>query len=261
MTIYSFRSAVSDQNRLQPSCGRDGRVEHPGNKVFLRHHMGRLLLRIGSILPQWLNGPELAHAARDIERMCWRELGYGMAPLFHGDVPPFLLQDENGHPTGEPLQEPMSPAELAARLAALGPSAPPGPSPVESNLQALARLLNFTQAESEWLHWSCCFTRFSPPTIALRSTELAWSVLTAVLGVSPDVIRSRESLHRLQVMGMLKAPPLGLQDRGLLLSDWLTCTAHFMDVVETAHPGAAELWRALQAGDSDGTNAWERPVQ
>lgn len=86
-------------------------------------------------------------------------------------------------------------------------------------------------------------------------------MLTVVLGVSPDVSRSCEYPHRLQVMGMLKAPPLLLPDRGLLLSDWLTCTAHFMDVVETAHPGAAELWSALQAGDTGGTNAWERLVQ
>lgn len=261
MTIYSTPSSDSEQGRLQSLYCGHSRADHPDSKVFLRYHMGRFLRLIGSVLPQLLDGSDLACAARDIERMCWRELGYGKAPLFPGDVPPFLLQDENGRPTGEPLQEPMPPAALAARLAVLELSVPPCLSPTESNLQMLARLLNLTPAESEWLLWSCCFTLFAPPTIALRSGEHGWSVLTAVLGVSPDVSRSRESQHRLQVMGMLKAPPLGLQDRGLLLSDWLTCTAHFMDVVETAHPGAAELWRALQAGDSDGMSAWERPVQ
>ena len=58
------------------------------------------------------------------------------------------LHDENGLPTAEPLQEPMLPTELAARLAALEPSTPPGPSPLESNLKTLARLLNLSPAES-----------------------------------------------------------------------------------------------------------------
>ena len=39
--------------------------------------------------------------------------------MLNGDVPSFLLHDENGRPTAEPLQEPMLPTELAARLAAL----------------------------------------------------------------------------------------------------------------------------------------------
>lgn len=141
MTIDSVRSAAAGQTPTQPLCGRNSRAEHPGKRTFLRHHMARLLCRIGSTLPQWLNGPELAHAARDIERMCWRELGHGKAPLFPGDVPPFLLHDENGHPTGEPLQEPMPPAELAARLAVLELSMSPSLSPAESNLQVLARYL------------------------------------------------------------------------------------------------------------------------
>lgn len=219
------------------------------NKAFSHHQMGRLLGRIGSMLPQWLDGTELAHAARDIERMCWRELGYRKAPLFPGDVPPFLLHDENGRPTAEPLQEPMPPTELAARLAALEPSAPPGPSPLESNLKTLARLLNLSPAESEWVLWSYCFTRFTPPTVALRSEDHAWSVLAEVLAVSPDEIRGHKSPHRLQLTGILEAPQL-LEDRGLELSDWLKCTRHFMDVVESIHPGESALWSALTAPET-----------
>ena len=214
------------------------------NKAFGHHQMGRLLGRIGSMLPQWLDGTELAHAARDIERMCWRELGYRKTPLFPGDVPPFLLRDENGRPTGEPLQEPMPPTELAARLAALEPSTPPGPSLLESNLQTLARLLNLSPFESEWLLWSYCFTRFASPTIALRSEDHAWSVLAEVLAVSPDEIRGHMSPHRLHVTGILEAPQLPA-NRGLELSDWLRCTPHFMDAVEAGHPSEAALWSAL----------------
>lgn len=218
--------------------------ENSHNKAFRRHHLGRLLRLIGSILPQWLDGPELACAAQDIERMCWRELGYRKAPLFPGDVPPFLLHDENGRPTGEPLRDHMPPTALAARLAALPPSAPPGPSPLERNFQTLARLLNLTPAESEWLLWSYCFTRFASPTIALRSEDHAWSVLAEVLAVSPDEIQGQKSPHRLQVMGILKAPQLPA-NRGLELSDWLRCTPHFMDAVEAGHPSEAALWSAL----------------
>lgn len=208
--------------------------------------MGRLLGRIGSMLPQWLDGPELVLAARDIERLCWRELGYGKAPLFHGDVPPFLLRDENDRPTGEPLQEPMPPTELAARLAALEPSASPGPSVLESNFQTLARLLNLTPAESEWVLWSYCFTRFTPPTIALRSEDHAWSVLAEVLAVSPDEIRGHMSPHRLHVLGILEAPQLPA-NRGLELSDWLRCAPRFMGAVEATYPSEAALWNALTA--------------
>ena len=164
--------------------------------------------------------------------------------MLNGDVPSFLLHDENGRPTAEPLQEPMLPTELAARLAALEPSAPPGPSVLESNFQTLARLLNLTPAESEWLLWSYCLTRFTPPTIALRSEDHAWSVLAEVLAVSPDEIRGYKSPHRLHVTGILEAPQLPA-NRGLELSDWLRCTPHFMDAVEAGHPSEAALWSAL----------------
>lgn len=244
MTIYSTPSSDADQGRLQPLYCGHSRADHPDSKVFLRHHMGRLLRLIGGVLPQLLEGADLAYAARDIERMCWRELGYGKAPLFPGDVPPFLLQDENGRPTAEPLQEPMPPTELAARLAALEPSAPPGPSPLESNLKTLGRLLNLSPVESEWVLWSYCFTLFTPPTIALRSEDHAWSVLAEVLAVSPDEIRDHKSPHRLQVTGILEVPLLPA-NRGLELSDWLRCTPHFMDAVEAGHPSEAALLSAL----------------
>ena len=45
------------------------------NAAFRRHHMGRLLHRIGTLLPQWLNGPDLVRGCRDLEQLCWRELG------------------------------------------------------------------------------------------------------------------------------------------------------------------------------------------
>lgn len=244
MTIFSTPFSDSEQGRLQALYCGHSRADHPDGKVFLRYHMGRFLRLIGSVLPQLLDGSDLACAARDIERMCWRELGYGKAPLFPGDVPPFLLRDENGRPTGQLFRDPMSPTALAARLAALPPSVPSGPSPLERNFQMLARLLILTPAESEWVLWSYCFTRFTPPTIALRSEDHAWSVLAKVLAVSPDEIRGHKSPHRLQVTGILEAPQRPANS-GLELSDWLRCTPHFMDAVEASHPSEAALWSAL----------------
>ena len=63
------------------------------NAAFRRHHMGRLLHRIGTLLPQWLNGPDLARGCRDLEQLCWRELGSARQPVFGGDLPPFLMVD------------------------------------------------------------------------------------------------------------------------------------------------------------------------
>lgn len=36
------------------------------NAAFRRHHMGRLLYRMGTLLPHWLNGPDLARGCRDL---------------------------------------------------------------------------------------------------------------------------------------------------------------------------------------------------
>jgi len=129
------------------------------NAAFRRHHMGRLLHRMGTLLPHWLNGPDLARGCRDLEQLCWRELGYPRQPVFDGDLPPFLMVDADGYSAN--LSMPTAPAELAARMAALERSPLPPSSLVGTNLSALARLLNLTRFELQWLLWSYCIRRFA----------------------------------------------------------------------------------------------------
>ena len=66
LSFVNHRTANSDQLR----------VHFSGNKAFSHHHMERHLLRVGSLLPRWLDGADLVHAARDMERRCWRELDH-----------------------------------------------------------------------------------------------------------------------------------------------------------------------------------------
>ena len=126
-------------------CGQNGPAYDAGNAAFRRHHMGRLLHRIGALLPGWLDGQELIRESRQMEQRCWRELGYAMQPIFDGDLPAFLTLDGDGQPCD--LSLPTEPGILAARMANLAPSPLPTSSPIGTNLDALARLLNLTPFE------------------------------------------------------------------------------------------------------------------
>ena len=74
-------------------CNNSDFVHAGNNALFRRHHIGRLLHRVGSHLPRWLEGQALIRESRAIERMCWRELGYEKQPIFDGDLPAFLVVD------------------------------------------------------------------------------------------------------------------------------------------------------------------------
>ena len=73
--------AERDATELDP-CGRNGAAYAPGNASFRRHHMSRLLHRIGVVLPRLLDGQDLIRESRAIEQMCWRELGDEKAAHF-----------------------------------------------------------------------------------------------------------------------------------------------------------------------------------
>ena len=146
------RSPLLTRWSRRSACTRpEGGMTHEAtcNAAFRRHHRGRLLHRIATLLPQWLNGPELARGCRDLVQLCWRELGYQRQPVFDGDLPPFLMVDADGYSAN--LSMPTAPAKLAARMAALELSPLPQYSLVGTNLSALARLLNLTSFEFQWL--------------------------------------------------------------------------------------------------------------
>ena len=167
------------------------------NAAFRRHHMGRLLHRIGTLLPEWLNGPDLAQGCRDMEQLCWRELGYPQQPVFDGDLPPFLMVGADG--CSAELSMATAPAELAARMAALEPSPLPPSSPAGTNSSSLARLLNFTPFEFQWLLWSYCVKRFGHailPVVPLRDDLHGCEVLALLCDMPMDTVRDAVVLRR-----------------------------------------------------------------
>ena len=168
------------------------------NAAFRRHHMGRLLHRIGTLLPQWLNGPDLARGCRDLEQLCWRELGSARQPVFDGDLPPFLMVDADGYSAN--LSMPTAPAELAARMAALEPPPLPPSSLAGKNFIALARQLNLTSFEFQWLLWSYCIRRFGRailPAIPLRDGRHGYELLARLANMPIDAVQDAVASRRL----------------------------------------------------------------
>ena len=202
------------------------------NAAFRRHHMGRLLHRIGTLLPQWLNGPDLARGCRDLEQLCWRELGSARQPVFGGDLPPFLMVDADGYSAN--LSMPTAPAELAARMAALELSPLPPSSLVGTNLSALARLLNLTQFELQWLLWSYCIRRFGGailPVIPVRDERDGCEVLALLCEMPLDAVRSAVASRRLHTWGLLDGGDVA-GAMPSMLSGWLSATDRFADWIE-----------------------------
>ncbi len=215
------------------------------NAAFRRHHMGRLLHRMGTLLPHWLNGPDLARGCRDLEQLCWRELGSARQPVFDGDLPPFLMVDADGYSAN--LSMPTAPAELAARMAALELSPLPPSSLVGTNLSALARLLNLTQFELQWLLWSYCIRRFGGailPVIPVRDERDGCEVLALLCEMPLDAVRSAVASRRLFLWGLLD----GGDAAGAMpsvLSCWLLATGQFADWIEQPYDSDTDLLKAL----------------
>ena len=215
------------------------------NAAFRRHHMGRLLHRIGTLLPQWLSGPELARGCRDLEQLCWRELGSARQPVFDGDLPPFLMVDADGYSAN--LSMPTAPAELAARMAALELSPLPPSSLVGTNLSALARLLNLTRFELQWLLWSYCIRRFGGailPVIPVRDERDGCEVLALLCEMPLDAVRSAVASRRLHTWGLLDGGDVA-GAMPSMLSGWLSATDQFADWIEQPYASDSDLLTAL----------------
>ncbi|CAN7358600.1 hypothetical protein LJR189_001978 [Acidovorax delafieldii] len=215
------------------------------NAAFRRHHMGRLLHRIGTLLPQWLNGPDLVRGCRDLEQLCWRELGYPRQPVFDGDLPPFLMVDADGYSAN--LSMPTAPAELAARMAALEPPPLPPSSLAGKNFIALARLLNLTQFELQWLLWSYCTQRFGSailPVIPLRDATHGCNVLALLAGMPMDAVQDALASRRLYAWGFLDGRGAD-GEMPSLLSGWLSATDHYADWIEQPYASDSDLLTAL----------------
>ena len=242
---------VSDQNSgsaatsvLDP-CGRNGSAYAVSETAYRRHHMSRLLHRIGVVLPRLLDGQDLIRESRAIEQMCWRELGDEKQPIFDGDLPDFLMVDADGHHVD--LSIPTDPVELAGRLAALEPSPPPTSSSIGTNLDTLARLLNLTPFESLWLRWSYCvrcFGRAILPASPLRDATHGCNVLALLCDMPVDAVRDAMASRRLHTWGLLDG---GDTDGAMpcMLSGWLSATEQFSEWIEQLYDSDTDLMIAL----------------
>lgn len=227
-------------------CGRNGAAYAPGNAAFCRHHMSRLLHLIGVALPRLLDGQDLIRESRAIEQRCWRELGYEKQPIFDGDLPDFLMVDADGYPVA--LSSPADPEELASRLAALEPSPSSAESCTSTNLDTLARLLNLTPFECQWLRWSYCVRRIGRailPVIPLRDATHCCNVLALLCEMPVDAVRDAVASRRLYTWGLLDG--LG-SDCAMpsLLSDCLLATDQFVKWIEQPYDSDTDLLIALR---------------
>lgn len=226
-------------------CNNSDFVHAGNNALFRRHHIGRLLHRVGSHLPRWLEGQALIRESRAIERMCWRELGYEKQPIFDGELPAFLMVNAGGLPIN--LSIATDPVELATRMAALEPMPLPAASHVGANLDTLARLLNFTPFESLWLRWAYCvrcYGRAILPVVPMRDALHGCEVLALLADVPIDAVQDVVASRRLRTWGLLDGRNAD-SDKPSLLSGWLYATDQFTDWIEQPYASDSDLLTAL----------------
>ncbi len=215
------------------------------NAAFRSHHMGRLLHKIGVLLPVWMDGQSLAEASRHIEELCWSHLGYVQRPIFDGHLPPFMMTDANGDSVS--LSMPTDPKVLAFKLAVV--MSPPllGSSPASANLSALARLLNLSPFESQWILWSYCVRRFGRailPTVPLCNQEHGCEVLAMLSEMPVGDVRDAVASRRLHAWALLDG--IGAYgETPSLLSNWLSATDKFADLIEQPYASDSDLLSAL----------------
>lgn len=199
---------------------------------FRRHGVRSLLLRLGSCLPLLLTADELILASCNIERQCWRELGYKKHPIFDGDLPDFLKVDGDGYPVASSI--PLAPAILAATVRGLKPRPPQVGSCVATNFDSLARVLNLTLFEFQWLLWSYCVRgigRAILPVIPIRSKSHGCEVLALLSKMRLSGVRNALASRRLYTWGFLDG---GNADCAMpsTLSGWLLATDQFVKWIE-----------------------------
>ena len=165
--------------------------------------------------------------------------------MFDGDLPPFLMVDAEDYSAN--LSMPTAPPKLAARMAAVELSPLPPSSLVGTNLSALARLLNLTSFEFQWLRWSYCVRRFGGavlPVIPVRDDRHGCNVLALMCDMPLDAVRSAVASRRLHTWGFLN----GISADGEMpsvLSGWLSATDQFADWIEQPYASDSDLLTAL----------------
>ncbi len=115
------------------------------------------------------------------------------------------------------------------------------------NLDSLARLLNLTSFEFQWLLWSYCVRRFGRailPVIPIRSKPHGCEVLALLSEMPVDAVRDAVASRRLYAWGLLD----GDGTEGAmpsLLSGWLSATEQFAEWIEQPYASDTDLLIAL----------------
>jgi hypothetical protein len=155
------------------------------------------------------------------------------------------MVDGDGYPVT--LSSPADPEELASWLVALESSPPPAESYISTNLDMLARLLNLTPFESQWLRWSYCIRRFGSailPVLSLRDATHGCTVLALLCEMPVDAVRDAVASRRLHTWGFLD----GCDADGAMpsmLSGWLLVTDQFSEWIEQPYDSDTDLLIAL----------------
>ena len=155
------------------------------------------------------------------------------------------MVDAEGHPVE--LSIPTDSVDMPARMDALAPPPLPAVSFLVTNLDTLARLLNLTPFECQWLRWSYCIRRFGGailPVISLRDATHGCKVLALLCDMPVDAVRDAVASRRLYAWGLLD----GDGTEGAmpsLLSGWLSATEQFAEWIEQPYASDTDLLIAL----------------
>lgn len=155
------------------------------------------------------------------------------------------MVDGDGYPVA--LSSPADPVELATRLAALESSPPPAESCIGTNLDTLARLLNFTPFEFQWLRWSYCIRRVGRtilPVIPMRDKAHGCDMLALLCEMPVDAVRDAVASRRLHTWGLLDGGDVA-GAMPSMLSGWLSATDQFADWIEQQYASDTDLLKAL----------------
>lgn len=155
------------------------------------------------------------------------------------------MVDGDGYPVAFSI--PTDPVELAGRLAAIEPRLPPALSHAGTNFDTLARLLDLTPFEHQWLLWSYCVRRFGRvilPVIPLRDTPYGCDVLALLSEMPVSAVRHAVVSRRLHAFGFLDAISAD-GEMPSLLSGWLSATDQFADWIEQPYDSDTDLLIAL----------------
>lgn len=212
------------------------------NKDFRQSQVIRLLGRMGTILPLWINSTDFIEFSIFLERLCWRELGYA-------NYPDFTQKGLDGS-VGLQIRL-LTTMTFSTRLSAFENKSSAASSSVSSNLETISTLLHLTPVEREWLFYSYCFSRLPMPPVTLSSEEHGLALIGALLGAPLKQMLLCTSPNRLRAMQLLDAPKYTTNGDFSTLNEWMRCSTRLQNILETSHPNVASLITAIRASEDD----------